>query len=165
MLLPLLTKRVTVKVTGAALAPSRRPSYQTRNAQMTVRVQNLIAHGRSSEAALRTRADTRRNVPVKAGARRSRSRLANVAVPLGIAAAIVSSQWWAVLPFSICAWWWAPRESGWEWAMAVGRGLIGAEWALVGSYALAAFPHERAVVGAAWVLAAVLLAASAKLAR
>jgi hypothetical protein len=77
----------------------------------------------------------------------------------------VSSQWWAVVPLGACAWWWAPREWGWEWAVAVGRGIITAEWALIGAYALGAFPDKRAVVGAAWVLAAALLAAHAKLAR
>lgn len=33
MLLPKLSKRMTVEVTGVARAPSRRPSYQTRNAE------------------------------------------------------------------------------------------------------------------------------------
>ncbi len=132
---------------------------------MTVRVHKLIRRGRLLEPGFRTSSDTRRHVPVKSEARRSRLRLANVAVPLAITAAIVSSQWWAVVPLSVCAWWWAPREWGWEWAVAVGRGIIAAEWALIGAYALGAFPDKRAIVGVGWVLAAALLAVSAKLAR
>jgi hypothetical protein len=122
---------------------------------MTVRLQAMTRYARTLEKRGQTQVD----------ARQARPRLANLAVPLGITAAIMSERWWALLPLGVCAWWWAPRDSGWEWAVAIGRGLIGAEWALVGSYALGAFPDKRAVVGAAWVLAAVLLAASAKLAR
>jgi hypothetical protein len=132
---------------------------------MTVRLQKLITHGRLLETGLRRSSDTQRHVLVKVAARTSRLRLANIAVPLGIAPAIMSDQWWALLPLGVGAWWWAPRDRGWEWALAIGRGLITAEWALVGAYALAAFPDKRAVVGAAWMLAAVLLAAIAKLAR
>lgn len=132
---------------------------------MTLRVRNLTSHARVLDTFSWVGADKRRTVLVKVNARKTRSRLANVAIPLGIAASIMSTQWWALMALSGCAWWWAPREWGWEWAVAVGRGLITAEWALIGAYALAAFPDKHAVVGAAWVLAAVLLAASAKLAQ
>lgn len=132
---------------------------------MTLRVRSLTSHARVLDTFSRGGADKRHTVLVKVNARKTRSRLANVGIPLGIAASIMSTQWWALLPLGVCAWWWAPRNSGWEWAVAIGRGLITAEWALVGAYALGAFPERRAIVGAVWVLAAVLLAASAKLAR
>jgi hypothetical protein len=165
MLLPELSKRMTVISDGRRISPVAASVFPDKERQMTVRLQKLITHGRLLETGLRTSGAARRRVPVKIAARRSRLRLANVAVPLAVTAAIVSSQWWAVVPLSACAWWWAPREWGWEWAVAVGRGIITAEWALIGAYALGAFPDKRGVVGAAWVLTAVLLAASAKLAR
>lgn len=132
---------------------------------MTVRLQAMTRHASILEKHRRARGDVRHQARSSADARQTRPRLANIAVPLGIAASIMSEQWWAMLPLGVCAWSWAPRDRGWEWAAAIGRGLITAEWALVGAYALGAFPEKRAVVGVAWVLAAVLLAASAKLAR
>jgi hypothetical protein len=149
-LLPGLSKRVTVEVTGVAVAPSRRPSYQTRNAKMTVRLQAMIRHASILEKRERAQANVRHWALSSVDARQTRPRLANVAVPLGITAAIVSEQWWAMLPLGVCAWWWAPRDSGWEWAVAIGRGLVTAEWALVGAYALGDFAAERAVVGMIW---------------
>jgi hypothetical protein len=106
-----------------------------------------------------------RRLVVDASARKTRSRLAQLGVPLAIIASAVSACWWALIPLAACAWYWAPRDWGWEWVVVLGRGLIGAEWALVGSYALAAFPDQRAAVAGGWVLAAVLLALFSKLAR
>jgi hypothetical protein len=63
-----------------------------------------------------------------------------------------------VLPLTVCAWWWAPQHTGWEWLGAIGRGLIAAEWVLVGSSALAAFPSARTVVETFWVLSILILA-------
>lgn len=111
---------------------------------MTVRLQAMMRHASILEKRQRTQTD------VRSWSRRTHTLLANIAVPLGIAAAIGSDQWWAVLPLGLCAWWWAPRDSGWEWVVAIGRGLVTAEWALVGAYALAAFAPERVVVGAIW---------------
>lgn len=108
---------------------------------------------------------TPRTLLARVEARKPRARLAQLGVPLAITAAAVSGQWWALVPLIACAWLWAPREWGWEWVAAVGRGLIGAEWALVGSYALAAFPSSRAVVAVSWVFAAVLLGACSKVSR
>ena len=83
-------------------------------------------------------------------ARRERPRLAMVGIPLAVVAALLSDVWWA-LPVLVCgAWWWAPRDWGWEWLVAVGRGLIGLEWAYMGVGALAAFPADRLVVGFVW---------------
>jgi hypothetical protein len=132
---------------------------------MTVRLQAMTRYASTLEKRLQTQVDARHQARSGADARQTRPRLANVAVPLSVAASIMSEQWWALLPLGVCAWWWAPRNSGWEWAVAIGRGLITAEWAIVGAYALGAFPERRVIVGAVWVLAAVLLAAIAKLAR
>ncbi len=132
---------------------------------MPVRLRAMTRHASTLEKRLQTQVDARHQARSGADARQTRPRLVNVAVPLSVAASIMSEQWWALLPLSVCAWWWAPRHRGWEWAVAIGRGLITAEWAIVGAYALGAFPERRMVVGAVWVLAAVLLAASAKLAR
>ncbi len=132
---------------------------------MTVRLQAMMRHASTLEKDRRPRVDARHQARSSTDARQTRPRLANIAVPLGIAASIILEQWWAMFPLGVCAWWWAPRDREWEWAVAIGRGLITTEWALVGAYALGAFPEKRAVVGATWVLAAVLLAASAKLAR
>jgi hypothetical protein len=132
---------------------------------MTVRLQAMTRYASTLEKRLQTQVDARHRDRSSTDARQTRPRLANIAVPLSVAASIMSEQWWALLPLGVCAWWWAPRNSGWKWAVAIGRGLITAEWALVGAYALGAFPERRTVVGAVWVLAAVLLAASAKLAR
>jgi hypothetical protein len=132
---------------------------------MTTRLQAMTRHASTLEKHQQRNTDLRHRARASADARQTRPRLANVAVPLGIAASIMSEQWLALLPLGVCAWWWAPRKRGWEWASAIGRGLITAEWALVGAYALGAFPGQRAIVGATWVLAAVLLAVGAKLVR
>lgn len=82
-------------------------------------------------------------------------------VPLAITASLITGQLWTVLPLAACAWWWAPQHTGWEWIGAVGRGLIGAEWVLVGSNALAAFPNARTIVEVCWVLSILILALGA----
>jgi hypothetical protein len=93
-----------------------------------------------------------------AEARRTRAHLGMLTVPLAITASLITGLWWTVLPLTVCAWWWAPQHTGWEWLGAVGRGLIGAEWVLVGSSALAAFPSSRTVVETSWVLSILILA-------
>jgi hypothetical protein len=114
---------------------------------------------------MKTGALTLRTLLQQVDARKTRPRLAQLGVPLAIVAAAVLACWWALIPLAACAWYWAPRDWGWEWVAAVGRGLIGAEWAVVGSYALVAFPHERAVVAISWVFAAALIALCSKLVR
>lgn len=132
---------------------------------MTVRLHAMTRRASTLEKRRRTQVDARRQMRFGADTRQARPRLASVVVPLGIAASIMSGQWWALLPLGVCAWWWAPRDHGWEWIAAVGRGLITAEWSLVGAYALGAFPDVRAIIGASWVLAAVLLAVCAQVTR
>jgi hypothetical protein len=97
-----------------------------------------------------------------AASRRTRARLGMLTVPLAITASLITGQWWAVLPLCVCAWWWVPQHTGWEWLGAVGRGLIGAEWVLIGSSALAAFPTARTVVEVSWVLSVLILALASK---
>jgi hypothetical protein len=96
---------------------------------------------------------------ITATSRRQRARLGMLGVPLAIVAALVSEWWWTILPLTVCAWWWAPQDTGWEWVGAVGRGLVGAEWALIGSSALARFPDHVLLVGVFWLLGAGLLGA------
>lgn len=94
---------------------------------------------------------------ITATSRRQRARLGMLGVPLAMVAGLLSEQWWTILPLALCAWWWAPQDTGWEWVGAVGRGLVGAEWALVGSSALARFPDHGLLIGMFWLLAACLL--------
>jgi hypothetical protein len=95
--------------------------------------------------------DTARGkVSATVGGRGPRPRLAMVGVPLAMSAALIAEQPWAMLPLALCAWWWAPHAWGWEWLVALGRGVVGAEWAVAGATALAAFPDARLVVAAAW---------------
>ncbi len=89
--------------------------------------------------------------------REARARLGLLGVPLAITASLMAGVWWTALPLTLCAWWWSPRNTGWEWLGAVGRGLIGAEWALIGSSAIVNFPHDLLIVGALWSLGAGLL--------
>jgi hypothetical protein len=98
-----------------------------------------------------------RRLVVTAASRRTRARLGMLGVPLAMTAGLVAGLWWTVLPLALCAWWWAPRHKGWEWIGAVGRGLIGAEWAFIGSSAIATFPHDSFLVGVFWSLGAGLL--------
>ncbi len=94
---------------------------------------------------------------ITATSRRQRARLGLLGVPVAMVAGLVSEQWWTILPLTICAWWWAPQDTGWEWIGAVGRGLVGAEWALIGSSALARFPDHVLLIGMFWLLGAGLL--------
>jgi hypothetical protein len=92
-----------------------------------------------------------------AASRRTRARLGMLGIPLAITASLIAGLWWTVLPLTLCAWWWAPRYTGWEWLGAVGRGLFGVEWALIGSSGIVNFPHHLLIVGALWSLGAGLL--------
>ena len=94
-----------------------------------------------------------------ATSRRQRARLGMLGVPLAVVAAAGSERWWTIFPLTFCAWWWAPQGTGWEWVGAVGRGLVGAEWALIGSSAIARFPDHVLLVGVFWLLGAGLLGA------
>jgi hypothetical protein len=76
--------------------------------------------------------------------------LGMLGVPLGVVAAVLSGLWWVVVPLAVLAWWWAPDSWGWEWLSAIGRGVLGVEWAFAGSGALAAFPSHLWLTGALW---------------
>lgn len=101
--------------------------------------------------------DTQNFLAGRAAARTARPRLGMLGIPLAITASSLTQSWWCLPGLTLCAWWWAPRNRGWEWIVAVGRGLIGAEWALVGSDALARSPDEVLLVGAFWTLGAGVL--------
>src|SRR2546423_14911080 len=87
--------------------------------------------------------------------------LALLGVPLGITAALLTGDIWMVVPLAAGAWGWAPRDSGWYCAIAVGRGVGATEWAAVGASALAAVPGSRAVIGLGLGASPGLLALSA----
>lgn len=93
----------------------------------------------------------RHHLLARISARRTRAHLGMLGVPLAIAVALMSGYWWAIFPLTACAWWWAPRDWGWEWLDAVGRGVIATEWAYMGAGALAFFPDDRLAVAVAWV--------------
>lgn len=130
---------------------------------MTVRASHLHHHTRNTPLTINL-TDMLRRVPTNARAflarradtRVARPHLAMLGVPLAITASALS-QPLCVSPLAACAWWWAPRRSGWEWVGALARGAIGAEWALVGSDALAAYPGARAAVAMAWIAGAALV--------
>jgi hypothetical protein len=86
-----------------------------------------------------------------------------IGIPLAVMASLFS-QPWCLPALVVCAWWWAPRDHGGEWVVAVGRGLLGAEWAFCGVGALVSFPRERVLVEVCWVLLGILLALWAKVA-
>jgi hypothetical protein len=104
----------------------------------------LVTIGKTTEIALE------RGLTMVA-TRPTRARLGMLGVPLAIVAALMSGQWWALLPLVLCSWWWSPSSWGWEWLEAVGRGVIGVEWAYLGAGSLAAFPNRWWTVGAVWV--------------
>lgn len=86
-----------------------------------------------------------------------RDRLRVLGVPLAITASLTVGLWWIALPLALCAWWWSPRYTGLEWVGAVGRGVVGAVWALAGSSAFVSFPDHVLTVGVFWLLATGLL--------
>lgn len=158
-------------VTGVAIGPVCGVRLLTdREAAMTARVRPLRRiHPRASathttvwlDALLAEGVTVRRRLTAVVGARKTRARLGMLGVPLAMTAALAAPQWWAALPLVPCAWWWAPRTWGWEWIVAVGRGLIGAEWASLGANALAVFPDVQLAVGAMWAGLPAVIALSA----
>lgn len=81
-----------------------------------------------------------------------------VAVPLAITAAVLAGEFWLVLPLALLAWWWGSREWGLAWLVGVMEACFGVQWGYVGAYALATYPHHRALVGALWIGYAALVA-------
>lgn len=90
-------------------------------------------------------------------ARTTHARLAMLGAPLAITAVLLTQRWWCLPLLVLLAWWWAPRDSGWEWLIAVGRGLVTVEWVLVGTSAVARYRAHVLVVGALWTLGAAAL--------
>jgi hypothetical protein len=130
---------------------------------VTIKVSHLHHHVRHDRLAIdptdmlrRLLVNAQTFLARRANARTTRPHLAMLGVPLAITASALS-QPLCVLPLAACAWWSAPRRTGWEWVGALARGAIGAEWALVGSDALAAYPGHRVAVAMAWIASAVLL--------
>lgn len=58
--------------------------------------------------------------------------------------------WWAWPVLLLCSRGWTRRLT-WNWVLSIEEGIVGWEWALVGAASLAAFPADRAVVGALWI--------------
>ena len=91
--------------------------------------------------------------------------LAMTGVPLVVTASLVVDLWWSLAPLAVCAWWWAPRQWPWAWAMAVQIGVVGGAWASIGADALRAWPGSRLTVGAVWLGSAGALAATSWIVR
>lgn len=90
------------------------------------------------------------------GHRTPRPHLAYLGIPLAIVASALAEP--ILVPaLIVCGWWWAPHESGWEWIVVNGRGLMGTEWALVGINLLADFPDHRLTDGTVWVSFALVI--------
>jgi hypothetical protein len=85
-------------------------------------------------------------------------------VPLAIIACLLANPLMTPLAL-VAAWWWSPRDRGWEWLVAIGRGVIGTEWALLGANGLAAFPQDRLAVVLCWVQGAAMLGVLSVVAR
>lgn len=98
-------------------------------------------------------------------ARKPLARLAMIGVPLAMAAAMLTAQWWMLAPLIACAWWWAPRTWGWEWLVAVQTGFVGAAWAELGAVALGTWPERRLLIGAVWIASAASLAVLSAIGR
>jgi hypothetical protein len=90
--------------------------------------------------------------------RTPRHRLALIAVPLGICAAVLGGTPWMVAPLCAGAWWWLADDWGWSWLGALGRGVITIEWAAMGANALATFPGSTVAVSGGWIAGALLFA-------
>lgn len=88
-----------------------------------------------------------------------------VGIPLAVTAVILTGSWWALVPLMACAWLCTPGSWAWECLIAVETGLLGAIWAVLGAYALAAWPSHRPMVGAVWAITAAVIAAIAFLRR
>ena len=57
---------------------------------------------------------------------------------------------WSLAPLAILTWYWGSTDWLWTWVLGVMEGCYGIQWAVIGSYCLAAFPHDRILVGVLW---------------
>ena len=103
-------------------------------------------------------------------ARRDRPYLCLVALPLAILAVTLAGSespavLWLLIPLAILTWYWGSTEWPWTWVLGVMEGCYGIQWAVIGTYCLADFPHERIVVGVLWAAYALSVAGIARLNR
>ena len=88
-------------------------------------------------------------------ARQDRPLLSLVACPLAILAATLTGSespavLWLLVPLAILTWYWVSTEWPWTWLLGITEAAYGVQWAVIGTYCLAAFPHDRILVGALW---------------
>ena len=57
---------------------------------------------------------------------------------------------WLLVPLVLLTWWWGSTEWPWTWVLGVMEGCFGVQWGVIGTYCLAAFPHDRIVLGVLW---------------
>lgn len=88
-----------------------------------------------------------------------------VGVPLAVIAAETGMRLWALPVAVVVAWWYAPRDDGREWLMALAAGQLGALWASLGAAALIAWPQEPGTVGLVWAGSAAAIAVGAWMQR
>jgi hypothetical protein len=88
-------------------------------------------------------------------ARRDRPYLSLVALPLAILATTLEGSvspalLWLLVPLVTFTWYWGSTEWSWTWVLGVMEAAYGVQWGVIGTYCLAAFPHDRIVVGILW---------------
>ena len=96
-------------------------------------------------------------------ARQDRPLLSLVACPLAILAVTLAGSespavLWLLVPLAILTWWWGSTEWPWTWVLGVMEACYGVQWAVIGTYCLAAFPHDRILVGILWAAYALVVA-------
>ena len=88
-------------------------------------------------------------------ARQDRPLLSLVACPLAMVAVTLAGSespaiLWLLVPLVILTWWWGSTAWPWTWVLGVMEACYGVQWAVIGTYCVAAFPHDRIVVGVLW---------------
>ena len=96
--------------------------------------------------------------------RRDRPWLALVAVPLAMNASGLMQDWWLWIPLLLGAASCTPAWR-WSWVLSFQLGVVGTEWAYVGSTSLGQWPGQQLPIGAAWAFVGLLLAVAAQLNR
>jgi hypothetical protein len=96
--------------------------------------------------------------------RTRRPYLETLGVALALQAALVAGAWWTAPALIFLAW---SSKSGEPEAVfvAVGLGLIGTAWTTIGVSLIPLSPGSFFLPGAAWILLALLMAASSSVAR
>jgi hypothetical protein len=108
--------------------------------------------------------------PVPGRCQTDRPYLCLVALPLAILAVTLAGSelpavLWLLVPLALFTWWWGSTEWAWTWLLGIMEACYGIEWAIIGSYCLAAFPHERILVGVLWAAYALGVAGMAHVNR